>query len=208
MGKWVCFFAGCSTDRQQALDDAMMEFLRVKGPSRKGRTLRMTITPAMMNAIWAARRFTSGASSGGSQASPQFASVLSSSYDDGGMPTSSGSGSSNSIPSNSRTGRTLHTRREWEEMKRTRQVVQDMIVAQATMDSDSEKELPWLSSEQRQVSVTWLHRLLASTLPFVVRSIVVRSNCTALALSFAASASAERQCSHQLACICKAQAHS
>ena len=149
MVTFVCSFAGCRSSSQQALDDAMMEFLRMKGPSRKGRTLRTTITPAMMNAIWAARRFTAGASSGASQASPQFASALTSSYDDGGISSSS---SSNSIPSNSRTGRTLHTRREWEEMKRTRQVVQDMIEAQATMDSETERELPWLSSEQRQVS--------------------------------------------------------
>ncbi|KAK9867778.1 hypothetical protein WJX84_008601 [Apatococcus fuscideae] len=146
---------GQSRSSQHALNDAMMEFLRTKGPSRKGRTLRMTITPAM-NAIWAARRFTAGASSGGSQASPQFASAFTSSYDDGGMPSSSSN--SNSIPSNSRTGRTLHTRREWEEMKRTRQVVKDMIEAQATIDSETEKQLPWLSSEQRQVCpASFLH---------------------------------------------------
>lgn len=138
--------AGRRSSRQQALDDEVAEVLRMKGPARKGRTRRMTVTPAMMNAIWAARRFTAGASGGQPQASPQFASAFTSSYDDGGM----SSGSSNSIPSNSRTGRTLHTRREWEEMKRTRQVVQDMLQAQATIDHETE-DLPWLSPEQRQV---------------------------------------------------------
>ena len=134
---------------QQALDSAVVDALCRKGPRRKGRTVRMSVTPAMMNAIWAARRMTSAAAaSASSTAQPQFASAFSSSS----ASLSSFDSGNNSIPSNSRTGRTLHTRREWAEMKRTQQALQDMLDAQATIDLEAEKGMPWLSPEQRQVS--------------------------------------------------------
>ncbi len=143
-----------SPGQQQALDSVVADALRLKGPRRKGRTVRMSVTPAMMNAIWAARRMTSAAASqaGARPAQPHFASAFTSSS--ASMSSFDSDDSSSSIPSNSRTGRTLHTRREWAEMKRTQQVLQDMLNAQATIDLEAEKGMPWLTSEQRQVRIT------------------------------------------------------
>ena len=131
--------------RQSFVDEAVLAALRIKGPRHKGRTVRMSITPAMMKAFRAATSAAAGArapalAGATSSAVPQYASAFTSSFD-----------GDNSIPSNPRTGRTLHTKKEYAEMKRAQQAVRAELNAQAESEYKAEKALPWLTSDQRQV---------------------------------------------------------